>query len=159
MVKRFLCITISVVVCSLVFFLIFVFSINNSVFIPKETNIDTTLTWFPEKSSFKDYKIDKDKIKFCYSIYFINYDNESCELSLGAKFEQSELDGWFSYVDNDDEFLCGLDENGQDKYVIFKPKEKKKVDFWFEGKYLGGVVNTKLSFPEIIPVLDYLDVY
>lgn len=114
----------------------------------EDNNNGTALSWVPEKSGFKDYKIDKDKIMFCYSIYFINNDVDACELSLAAKFEKSELDGWFSLIDTDDEFLFGLDENGRDKYIVLKPKEKKKVDFWFEGKYAGGKVNTNLSFPE-----------
>ncbi|MBQ5347957.1 MAG: hypothetical protein IIU39_07900, partial [Ruminococcus sp.] len=57
----------------------------------------------------------------------------------------------------DDEYLFGLDKNGQDKYVILKPKEEKSVEFWFEGKYLGGEVNTKLTFPELLPVLSDSD--
>lgn len=151
--KKIILVTISVILCALIVFFVSVFLIDCSVSTPENDSIGNTLTWFPEKSRFEGYKIDKDKIKFCYSIYFINYDIEACELSLGAKFEQSELDGWFSRKDTDNEYLDGLDENGQDKYVVFKPKEKKRVKFWFEGKYSGGKVNTKLSFPELIPML------
>lgn len=154
--KKLLIVSISLL--SVIVLIVFGLTINAVIHnTPESDGVENTLTWYPEKSRFEEYKIKDDKIKFCYSIYFNNFENDTIELSLGAKLKQSELDGWFSRTDTDDEFLDGLDKNGEHLYVIFKPKEKKRVKFWFEGKYLGGKVNTNLSFPEIIPTIGYSD--
>ena len=109
-----------------------------------------TISWSSEESYFVDYKIDNDKVMFRYSICFYNGTEEPVEVSLGAKFNSLELDGWFKCEDN---FFEGLGEDGKHKYEVLNPKETKNIVFCFKGDYLGGEVNTNLSFPEeILPV-------
>ena len=154
--KKIIVIIISAILCMVIGIFAFVFLVDYSVSAPENDGDNNTLTWVPEKSRFEDYKIEKDKVRFCYSIYFINYEDEALKVSLGAKFEQSELEGWFSPQDTD-EYLDGLDEKGEKLYAVIKPKEKKRVKFWFKGKYIGGKVNNELSFPELIPVIQNPD--
>lgn len=141
----------------LAFILILILIMNSCVPAYEDNDYSDNISWNPQKSFFVQYKINNNRIKFCYSIYLSNKTKDSWEILLSAKFNQSELEGWFSPIDMDDEYLFGLDKNGQDKYVILKPKEEKSVEFWFEGKYLGGEVNTKLTFPELLPVLSDSD--
>ncbi len=105
--------------------------------------------WVREKSYFVDYKINGNKIKFEYAIYFINPEDEPVEIAISAKFKKAELDGWLKY----ENFFDGLDENGERKYGKVLPNEEKYINFYFEGEYLGGEINTKLSFPDDLMVV------
>lgn len=101
-------------------------------------------TWIPEESYFVDYEINGNKIKFQYSICFENKDDEETEFMLSAKFKKSELEGWIKY----EKFFDGMDENGESSYRKIPPHTKMNMSFYFEGDYLGGEVNTHISFPE-----------
>lgn len=68
---------------------------------------------------------------------------------MDAKFKRSELRGWVKYSDS----FLGLDDNGEYKYQIIGPGEKVDVVYVFEGEYLGGTANEKLSFPEEMVLL------
>ncbi|MBO5797317.1 MAG: hypothetical protein J6R77_03105 [Clostridia bacterium] len=113
----------------------------------KEPDTDNTLHWVSEESFFVDYEItDNDIVKFRYSICFVNNSAYDLTVSLSARFSEKDLKGWLKYED----FFWGYDENHSPFYTEIKSGEKANVVFVFEGEYLGGSVNEKLSFPEEI---------
>ncbi|MEE3333633.1 MAG: hypothetical protein VZR54_05070 [Ruminococcus sp.] len=109
------------------------------------SNIDKTsspISWIKEKSQFNNYEIQGEKIYFNYSIYLINNSNEDEVIALDVTFNDNEIDDWVaSDNDNSNYFLSD--------YSVVKAKSKGCVDFTFKGKYLGGKINTDLSFPDI----------
>ncbi|MGN0179301.1 MAG: hypothetical protein ACI4DY_07675 [Monoglobaceae bacterium] len=112
----------------------------------------TSLEWFPDESHFVDYKIVGKKVVFRYSIAFQN--NCECDVAfdIGAKFYKKDTRGWLK---NNEILLgqsdCEKEENG---YIPLRRNEKKSIVFSFEGDYLGGKVNTNLSFPEeLVPIV------
>lgn len=106
----------------------------------------TTLEWNPENSYFLDYKIKNNRITFRYVIEFKNKSDTALSFQIGVKFSKKDTKGWLK-----NEFLIGdtdyTDENG---YFPLDSNEKESIVFSFEGEYLGGNVNTNLSFPEEI---------
>ncbi len=113
---------------------------------PEQTDENNTLRWIAEESCFVDYEIVEDTVKFRYSICFENNSDEDDTISILAKFKKSELKDWIKA----DEFIFGCDETGERLHEKIKQGEKKNVVFVFEGEYLGGEVNTNLSFPDEI---------
>jgi len=110
-----------------------------------DTN-NNTLHWLPKESKFVNYEISGDKVKFRYSICFVNNSKNTANISLSAKFKASELNGWMK----NEKFFTGLGEDGELKKGKIEPGEKINFIFVFEGKYLGGKVNENISFPEEI---------
>ncbi len=133
--------TILIIVCC--FGAWIVFSIFDT---PEQNDNSNTLHWIAEESYFVDYEIIGDTVKFRYSICFENNSDEDDTISILAKFKKSELKDWIKA----DEFIFGCDETGERLYEEIKKGEKKNVVFVFEGEYLGGEVNTNLSFPDEI---------
>lgn len=105
-----------------------------------------TLHWIPEESNFVDYDIVGDKVKFRYTITFVNNSPYNSTISLSAKFSPKELKGWIEA----DDFIIGCDENDIMIAESITKGEKKKITFTFAGKYLGGKIPRKLSFPQEI---------
>ncbi len=112
---------------------------------------DSPFYWVHEKSHFVDYEINGDRIKFRYSIHFVNSSNDDMQVSLSAKFKSKELKGWLKK----ESFFKGCDQNGEMLYAIIKANDKADVIFSFEGEYLGGEVNKNLSFPEELIITSY----
>lgn len=110
----------------------------------KEDDVSNSLHWLPDESHFVDYCIDGDSVIFRYSICFVNNSEHDTGVKISAKFSTKELEGWV----RDDGFFEGCSENGEWEYQNIKSGEKKNFVFSFKGKYLGGVVNQNLSFPE-----------
>ena len=102
--------------------------------------------WIPEESYFAGYEIVDDKVVFAYSICFVNDGEEDYAVNVSAKFKRSELSKWVEYKD----FFLG---SAEDETV--KAGTKKNITYYYEGKYLGGEVNTELSFPEEMIVNSY----
>lgn len=109
---------------------------------------DSSLYWLPEESGFVDYEIDGDCVRFRYRICFVNEDQQDINVKLSAAFSVNELTGW---VENK-EYFDGLDDEGQWSYRTVKASGKTELVYTFEGTYLGGEVNTKLSFPDKLMV-------
>lgn len=105
-----------------------------------------TLHWLPEESNFVDYEIVGDNIKFRYAITFVNNFPYDSTISLSAKFSPKELKGWIEA----DDFIIGCDENDIMITESIVKGQKKKIIFTFTGKYLGGKIPQKLSFPQEI---------
>ena len=110
-----------------------------------EDNGDSYEWIIEEKSHFVDYKIEGEKIKFRYSIYMISKYDEDQEICFGVKFKPEEIAGW---VESED--VQGDPIYFDSDYAILKAHSKGSVIFTFEGKYLGGKVNTALSYPEVV---------
>lgn len=105
------------------------------------------LYWVPEESNFVQYEIVDEKIRFSYSICFVNDSEEAQTISLSAKFNSNELEGWIK----NSGFFLGNNEQGELLKEEISPGTKENITFYFEGDYLGGTVNNELSFPcEII---------
>ena len=109
----------------------------------------TSLYWDAEKSHFVDYEINGERIKFRYSINFVNCSGEDEELSISAAFKPNELKGWIKMDSN-----IGYDQNGEMLSAAIKANSSADVVFTFEGEYLGGEVNTNLSFPETLVIMN-----
>lgn len=131
--------------------------LSNRSFVFKKTDNDksygssSALKWIPEESRFVDYKINNGKVTVRYSIAFENFTEDDIEFSINAAFSKSETKGWLK-----NEILNGMayDENNESGHIILHAYEKRNVVISFTGDYLGGKVNTNLSFPEeIAPVL------
>ena len=109
---------------------------------------DSSFYWLPEESGFVDYEIDGDCVRFRYRICFVNEDQQDISVKLSAAFSNSELTGWVESK----EFFDGLDDEGQWDYQTVKASGKTQLVYTFEGTYLGGEVNTALSFPDELMV-------
>ena len=110
---------------------------------------ETSISWEPEKSHFVDYEINGDRIKFRYSIHFVNCSGEDEEVSISAIFKSNELKGWIKVDSN-----IGYDKNGEMLRSTIKANSSADIVFTFEGEYLGGEVNTNLSFPETLVIMN-----
>jgi len=132
--------------------LIFSFAVALSSCSQKEsrTNVNETLHWIPEESTFVDYVIDGDRIRFRYSVCFKNGTKDDQCISLSATFRRDELSEWVKY----EPLFEGCDESGERLETVIRSGEKKKVLYVFEGEYLGGPVNTRLSFPEYLTLVN-----
>lgn len=109
-----------------------------------------------EQSYFDGYEITNDRIKFRYSIHFVNELDSQCDVAIYAAFDESELSDWVKNDDADSKGnqFEGLNEDCSDRLTVkLKAHESKDVIFTFEGKYLGGKVNENLSFPTDIILL------
>ena len=84
----------------------------------------TDFYWIPEKSHFVDYKIEKNKIIFSYSICFINDSESDVSVAVSAKFKKSEINKWIKYQS----FFMGCDKDGNMKYSIIKAGEERKAE-------------------------------
>ena len=102
------------------------------------------------KIKFVDYEIIDEKIRFGYSICFVNDSENSHKVSLSAKFNSEELRGWLK----NNGFFLGCNENGEILSEEILPETKKNIIFYFEGEYLGGNVNNELSFPDEIILMN-----
>lgn len=109
-----------------------------------EHNNEDTLCWLPDESYFVDYEIVDDEVRFRYAICFVNNSGSDSHIRLSAKFAAKDLKGW---AENSG-FFDGYDENGECDYRKIKNGEKTVLVYSFTTKYLGGPVNTTLSFPE-----------
>lgn len=109
---------------------------------------DSSFYWLPEESGFVDYEINGDCVRFWYRICFVNEDQQDIKVKLSAAFSGSELTGWVASK----EYFDGLDDEGQWSYRTVKASGKTELVYIFEGKYLGGEVNTDLAFPEELMV-------
>ena len=109
-------------------------------------NSATGVDWIREESHFVDYSIDGDVIKFRYLFTFENTYHRDMIISYPqVEFSRKELKGWLEYKDS----YVGVSEDGTtDTYI--PAGEKVGVVLTFEGKYLGGEVNTELSIPDSI---------
>lgn len=135
-ISLFLCIILMMLLCSC--------GVDNA-------DADSSIYWIKEESSFVDYEISGDIVRFRYSICFVNEMQEHADVKIAAKFSGKELSRW---IENKDYFE-GLDDHGEWNYQRIKSGEKAQLIYTFEGKYLGGDVNEKLSFPqELILSLD-----
>ena len=103
--------------------------------------------WIPEESYFVDYEIVDNNIVFSYSICFVNDWDEDYAVDISAKFKKSELRNWIEYKGF---YLATSTDN------VIKANSKKNIIYCFEGKYLGGKVNTDISFPTEIILSTYL---
>ena len=103
-----------------------------------------SLRWFPEESYFVGYEIIGDTVKFQYSICFENCTEYDTIISLQAKFRRNDLKGWMKY----ENFFAGYDENGETLHQLIEANQKINIVYTFIGKYTGGTVNEKISFPE-----------
>ena len=110
----------------------------------KNNNTTNDFYWLPQKSFFVDYTIDKDVVKFRYSICFVNNTETDQIVSISAKFKSKELKKWIK----NEGYFDGCDTNGHDLYAKIKKGEKTNIIFTFKGQYLGGAVNQNLSFPD-----------
>ncbi len=136
--------TLSLIIVFLLFVIGGIFLVS---FFLSETRSDeekTDFYWIPEKSYFVDYKIEKNKIVFSYSICFINNSESDVSVAVSAKFKKSEINKWIKYQS----FFMGCDKEGNIKYNIIKAGEQKNVVFYFEGEYISRNINTELSFPD-----------
>ena len=109
-----------------------------------------------EQSYFDGYEIINDKVKFRYSIHFVNELDSSCDVAIYAIFDKSELSDWVKNndVDSEENQFEGLKKDGSDRLTVnLKAHESNDIIFTFEGKYLGGKVNENLSFPTDIILL------
>lgn len=107
-----------------------------------------SLRWIEEESYFVDYEItDSGLIKFRYSICYQNFFDRDVEIAITVDFKKRDLKGWAKELESHEGFV-GCDENGERLYSIIKTGEKRNVVYTFEGEYLGGSVNTNLSFPD-----------
>lgn len=109
-----------------------------------------------EQSYFDGYEITNDKVKFRYSIHFVNELDSSCDIAIYAIFDKSELSDWVKNndVDSEENQFEGLKKDCSDRLTVnLKAHESKDIIFTFEGKYLGGKVNENLSFPTDIILL------
>lgn len=111
---------------------------------PQTDDLNDTLHWLPDESYFVDYEIVDNTVKFRYSICFVNGTERDCGVKVSAKFKEEELSNWIKNVD----FFEGHSKNGEWSYCEIKSGEKINLVLTFEGEYLGGSVNTDLSFPE-----------
>ena len=102
--------------------------------------------WIPEESYFVDYKIIDDEVVFSYSICFVNEWDEDYAVDISAKFKKTELRNWIEYKG----FYLGTSTDN-----VIKGNSKKNIIYCFEGKYLGGKVNTDISFPTEIILSTY----
>lgn len=109
---------------------------------------NSSLYWLPEGSGFVDYEIDGDCVRFRYRICFVNEDQQDVNVKLSAAFSGNELTGWVESK----EYFDGLDDEGQWSYRTVKASGKTELVYTFEGRYLGGDVNTELSFPDELMV-------
>ena len=132
----------------LVVFAVLTGIVGTSVFFmffpPRETNVESDISWLPEESHFVDYEIVDGKVRFRYAICFENKAEHAVGIKIAAKFMNEELEGWCQYTD----FFEGYDENNEWDYKSIQSGEKVQYIYTFEGEYLGGTVNTSLSFPE-----------
>lgn len=130
-------------VCSIVLGIVGVamFFILNS---PNTNDVDSDIHWLPEESYFVDYEVVDGKVRFRYAICFVNNSEYDVGIKLSARFKADELGGWIKYSS----FFEGYDENGEWDYRIINHGEKVQYIYTFEGEFLGGAVNTNLSFPE-----------
>ena len=110
---------------------------------------DSAFYWLPEESGFVDYEIDGDCVSFRYRICFVNETEQDRSIKLSAAFSPKELAGWVESKD----YFDGLNNRGQWEYQTVRRLSKNQLIYTFEGKYLGGEVNTKLSFPEDLMVV------
>lgn len=115
-----------------------------------QNNQKSSFYWIPEESGFLNYEIIGKKIIFSYSICFVNDSNEEQTVSLSAKFKPKELKGWVKETG----FFIGNDEKGNLLNEKIPARSKEKLTFFFEGEYLGGKVNTNLSFPDEIILMN-----
>lgn len=109
-----------------------------------------------EQSYFDGYEITNDKVKFRYSIHFVNELDSSCDIAIYAIFDKSELSDWVKNndVDSEENQFEGLKKDCSDRLTVnLKAHESIDIIFTFEGKYLGGKVNENLSFPTDIILL------
>ena len=108
------------------------------------------LYWVPEESYFVGYEIIDDNVVFSYSICFVNNWNDDYVVDVSAKFQKSEMKNWIEYKD----FYLGTSNDG-----TVKANSKKNIVYSFKGKYLGGKVNTNISFPKELILTSYLPEY
>ena len=105
---------------------------------------DYALRWIEEESKFVDCEITEDNFVILrYSICFVNESEEDLSVSVSARFNKKEIEGWIKY-----DFLEGLDERGELLYAVVKRGERVNVTYTFKAPYLGGKINESLSFPE-----------
>lgn len=109
---------------------------------------NSSLYWLPEGSGFVDYEIDGDCVRFRYRICFVNEDQQDINIKISAAFSGNELTGWVESK----EYFDGLDDEGQWSYRTVKASGKTELVYTFEGRCLGGDVNTELSFPDELMV-------
>lgn len=110
---------------------------------------DSSVYWLPEESGFVDYEIDGDCVRFRYRICFVNETEQDVSIKVSAAFSPKELAGWVESKD----YFDGFNNRGDWTYQTVGSFCKNQLIYTFEGKYLGGEVNTNLSFPEDLMVV------
>lgn len=110
---------------------------------------ESSFYWLPEESGFVDYEIDGDCVRFRYRICFVNETKQDVSIKVSAAFSPKELAGWVESKD----YFDGLNNRGDWTYQTVGSFCKNQLIYTFEGKYLGGEVNTELSFPEDLMVV------
>lgn len=137
------------VICSILLFFAVGFGLC-TLFRPlEEIDYSNSFHWIPDESYYAGYDIVDDRVIFRYCICYANNGQDDIEIKISAKFSAGELKGWIQ----DDGFFEGRDEAGEWDYRTIKSGEKVWETYWFEGIYLGGTVNTDLSFPEDLLVV------
>ena len=111
---------------------------------------ESLLKWIPEKSYFTSYSVKNNIVIFGYMIHFVNNSTNEYKIRISAKFKSGDLKGWIKNKD----FFEGCDEDGNWLESVLYPQQETDVVFWFEGEYLGGIVNDNISFPEEL-IIEY----
>lgn len=124
-----------------------------SVVLYLQINIDSptgtvpvgTLHWVRDQSYCLDISVQHDRVYLTYSFHFENTsDNDYWVCYPQAKFSRIELFGWMEY-DN----FSGYGENGEKTFLV-PANDDVDIIVTFEGNYLGGRVNDKISTPSIV---------
>ncbi len=134
-------------VLSLIIVLAFIFAFGGCSAFGGGKNDTPVFTWNEYKSGFVDYEIKGERVYFNYEICFTNHSEEDIIISVAAIFKRKELKGWVKQEELSNGFWSE-DENGDIAQYRIPAKTEKSVVLNFDGQYLGGEVNTNLSFPE-----------
>lgn len=136
-----------------IFFVLILLSVSACFNIEKKSSgaEEQGFRWIREESSFIDYSICDDTIRFRYAFCFENKTEDDVSVScLTAKFRKRELYGWLKY----EKFYDGVLESG-DFAITINAGQKVTVVYVFTGQYSGGLVPEKVSVPDITMILDY----
>ena len=127
------------VALSIILVVILISVIFNSCY----NSTDIVFGWDAEKSFFVDYAIKGNTVFIRYSICYVNNADKDYYVSAPvASFKSREIKGWAK-----ENSFIGSFENGEAEHCI-KAHSKENIIIVFEGEYLGGEVNEKLSPPK-----------
>ena len=123
--------------------IILVVILISAIFNSCHNSKDIVFGWDAEKSFFVDYNIKGNTVFIRYSICYVNNTDKDYYVSAPvASFKSRETKGWAK-----DNSFIGNFEDGEAEHCI-KAHSKENIIIVFEGEYLGGKVNEKLSPPK-----------